>query len=166
MNTSKEFIKFALFDIVKQRPNKKLNLNNATCPFCKSKDYINLESITTLLGWSGKTNPNHQWHWRKCSDCNKIYVVEEKENNIWIVDIETKKVMDGMPSCFEDYLYTCSKCNGDVYRFYTSLKGDKKVKSLSESWDEKLKKYIKHYRIFFECKNCGVKVETEKCHWY
>lgn len=148
---------FEAFEIIIQRPDKKLTVKNAVCPFCSSSNFANEGGRSTLLGID---KMNHKWSYRKCNDCGKNYTVECKNGNVWITDKECN-VLKGMPSCFEHYVYDC-KCGGKVKRKYTDMDGNK-TSFLSQS--NETGKWIKHYKTFFECDSCGKSVQTESDHY-
>lgn len=88
------------------------------CPRCGSSNLQRGGVVTTLVGGfrndllSG--DPNHTWQDNTCLGCELKFTLETKEGEAWItVD---RVVLRGFPACFEDYVYTCSACEGDVYR--------------------------------------------------
>jgi hypothetical protein len=121
-------------DLVKERPDPTLTLDNKKCPFCDSSNIKETDHSMTLVG--GDRDYNHHWRNHVCNACNKEFIIEhkldfaDKNPNIWYVDRITHKVLKGIPSCFESYIYTCSKCNGAVHRIYTALDGITEVKYL------------------------------------
>ena len=150
---------FEAFEIIIQRPNKKLTVRKAKCPFCKSDKHNSLGSRTTLLGIDSM---NHKWHKRKCNDCGKEYTVEEKNKNVWITDNEAN-VLEGMPSCFEFYAYDC-KCGGKVKRYITDLNGNK-TNLVTKKSDEN-GKWINQYKTFYKCDKCSAKVQTTNDYYH
>ena len=148
-----------LFELVKERPDDSLT-RETVCPYCGSTNIQELGHVETLLANFGNEDPNHHWITCHCQDCEKEFGHEYKEGNHWYVERETKKVLKGIPSCYEFYVYTCTHCDGDVVRKYTSLDSgslpgaDRGFAVLSTI------KGVKQYRTFYECKSCGEKVET------
>jgi hypothetical protein len=59
-----------------------------------------------------------------------------------------KRVLKGLPGCFEDYIYQCSKCEGEVRRTYTDLDGNPTNSLVTTTIEGKL------YKIFFKCEKC------------
>ena len=49
-----------LFDIVTQRPLNEAPTDPAVCPYCGSTNTKVLGRSSTLLGFTGDVNPNHQ----------------------------------------------------------------------------------------------------------
>jgi hypothetical protein len=143
--------KFELFKLVTQRPDEKLTVSNAVCPFCNSANYQSKGIRSTLLAFN-----NHTWNHRKCNGCQKNYVVEEKSGNVWVTD-ENANVLKGIPSCYENYIYDCN-CGGKVKREYRGL-DNKPTNFLSSSSTEN--GWVKHYKTFFKCDTCHTEIETE-----
>lgn len=151
---------YILFHLVTNRPAPNLTPENACCPSCKSEHYHSLGNMSTLVG-GGKEN-NHVWSNRKCKDCGLDYCVESKHGNTWITDPETRVIREGMPACFENYVYTCN-CGGRVTRRYTQEDGKSLVGGLHTSFEDG--KAIKHYRTFYECGSCLAEIETDQDYW-
>lgn len=97
---------FELFEIVTNRPSEYKSLDQCKCPYCQSKKLKSRGYSTTLAGMN-----NHEWHDYSCSDCGKRFTIERKGSNIWMTE-KGGRILNGMPSCFESYIYTCSKCGG------------------------------------------------------
>lgn len=143
-----------LFELVKNKPDKKLNGLNVKCPYCKSSDLRTTETTETLVG--GPPGVNHRWESKVCNDCGKKFTLESKYMNYWITD-KDRKVLKGMPCCFERYIYTC-KCGGNVTREYRDKNGSP-INSLS---------YIDgkpQFNTFFRCDTCNKEIETEDGYW-
>jgi hypothetical protein len=147
-----------LFSLVTQRPLNISKLEEVKCPYCKSPKSTEGHSRSTLLGRAGSIDPNHYWHEKTCNECRKFYIVEKKEHNIWITDRQ-HKVLAGLPSCFESYIYECKLCGGEVHRHYTSLEG-KPTTALGWNYLETGEPQ-KLFRTFFECQSCHTKIETK-----
>lgn len=145
----------AFFELVTNRPQEFKN----KCPYCKSTNIRRGGSTTTLVGGGN----NHIWTDTRCQDCRKTFTIEEKGNNIWLTD-RSGKILRGVPSCFERYIYECAHCGGDVDRTYTELDGITPTNSLSYEYNNEER--IKKFRIFFECQDCGKKVESEEEYYY
>ena len=143
-------------DLVTERPDKSLRpiegLNK--CPYCRYRKLTSFGTSSTLTG-----GDNHQWTDYLCRDCLKSFVVEDKGSNAWIVEKNTGKILRGIPTCFETYVYTCKHCGGDVRRHYYKLDEDVYVDCLVT--DIKDGKSIKRYRSVFKCDDCGEQVESE-----
>ena len=147
---------FGLFEMVKQRPNIKLKNKRVKCPYCGAKKVRKRYSSTTLLGID---EYNHKQFYKQCLNCNKKFTVEQKGKNVWITN-EDGHVLDGMPSCFENYTYDCI-CGGVVRRRHENTDGTPKgTLSITMSCDNK--NPIKHYRTFWDCDKCGKTIETEQ----
>lgn len=106
-----------------------------------------------MLGWDGKgLNPNHVTTDYECRGCRRKFFVHAKSGNIWVTD-EASKVLKGIPTCFETFIYTCVKCGGNVERKYTAKDGVSDVKGLCSrningTW-------VKEYCTFYRCVTCG-----------
>ena len=88
-------------ELVKERPDRTLKLDETFCPFCCSTDIKEVEHIQTLLG--GKPDPNHHWHHCECNNCNEKFIKEHKCTNVWYT--KDGKILAGIPNCFESYKY-------------------------------------------------------------
>ena len=148
----------AFLDIVKERPDWSIK-SKPICPFCKSKNVKKGGNLTTLV--AGKYN--HIWNKCECNKCHKTFTMETKERgNLKPIRWYTKdgKILKGIPGCFESYIYTCSKCGGNVVRKHLKPDSDEEATILSAGPD-KNGVWIKHYRTFFHCEKCGIRVESE-----
>lgn len=105
-----------LFDIVKERPDETLSSEPKNCPICEGEKLNFQGKHSTLLGWSGEVNPNHVTRFYLCRNCKLEFTVESKNGNVWYTRAKTSSVLKGIPNCFEDYRYTCSRCSGTVTR--------------------------------------------------
>jgi DNA-directed RNA polymerase subunit RPC12/RpoP len=65
-----------------------------------------------------------------------------------------------MPSCFEFYVYECTKCGGDVTYQHLELHSDQLVEYLHVSSDG-----TKYYRTVYTCERCHHGGETADDHW-
>ncbi len=149
-----------LFELVKERPDPSIPPENI-CPFCESTNVQEKGHSTTLLGSPPGEDWNHHWRMCRCQDCEREFCHEHKNGNHWYVEGregKANKILKGIPSCFEGYAYTCTHCEGDVIRHYTALDGESKVTGLCTSSENG--KWVKKYRIFYECQECKTKVET------
>ena len=151
-----------IMEIVSERPSEEEVGSNPICPLCNNSDIDAGGFRTTCLGYFGGVNPNHTWTECYCKNCNKSFVRETKSGNVWYTS--DGFVLKGMPNCFEKYYYTCSKCSGKVLRKYTALDGISEVQGLSTRNIDG--KWVKEYRIFYECEKCGHGGEVKDDHWY
>jgi hypothetical protein len=98
-------------------------------------------TISTLVGWSTGEDPNHKWSTYLCSSCKEEYVIERKKNNYWLT--VKGKLLLGVPSCFELYIYTCI-CGGEI-----TQKGSTSVsKKVGDTWHTS-------YPRVFTCNKCN-----------
>lgn len=154
---------YSFISLIKERPDPSLSNNIDKCIFCNSEDVEHNGSSQTLVG-----GDNHHWHRYHCKDCDGKFTCEQKDHgdftNYWITTEinDGVKVLKGIPSCFEDYIYTCSHCGGDVRREYKQPDGVSDCGGIL-SYDMKTGKG--NFRIFFSCQKCGEKVETEDEYW-
>jgi transcription elongation factor Elf1 len=151
----------AFLDIVKERHDPSLfhKRENLDCPFCNSTNIKFNGSRQTLVG--GRNN--HIWNNFRCKDCGKDFIFEVKESEkdidfiCWIT--KDKKILKGIPGCYEDYIYTCNKCGGDVHRIYDAPINNG-IQILSTKIDDNGNS-IKQYKVIFGCKDCGQNVESD-----
>jgi DNA-directed RNA polymerase subunit RPC12/RpoP len=155
MKTLTEFVRQ---EKLRERPSGKVS-----CPYCGGhKVRLRGHSHTLIGGGDGTPNgdPNHNWVDYSCSDCGQSFVREYKSGNVWYTDSrQSGKVLRGLPNCFERYVYTCAACDGEVTRRYADMDGTTPVTSLSSSWEEEPKRYVRHYRTFFGCASCGASID-------
>ena len=123
----------------------------AACPRCGC-DFKTYGTGTTLLGCFGPVDLNHTWDYCTCNACQFQFMVERKSGNTWIT--KDKKVLAGLPNCFEDYIYTCVHCNGNVVRKHTAMNGETVVGSLLTTREGK------QYRTFYLCASCNIQIEV------
>lgn len=146
-----------LDDIVAERPLPEKPDDPVICPYCGGSTTRVLSKSSTLLGWSGPVNPNHQWHESVCNGCGKHFTREIKDLNVWYTggrcrDSQASVLLKGRPSCFEDYQYTCAKCAGAVLRTHNDLQGNP-AKALCTKWDGD--RPIRQYTTHYNCTKCG-----------
>ena len=122
------------------------------CPRCGC-DYTVTEITTTLVGIVDGIDANHKWESSVCSSCQFAFIVESKRGNTWIT--KDSKVLAGLPNCFEDYIYTCAHCNGNVVRKYTVEDGCTVATSLLIDKDGP------KYRTFYLCQSCAASIEVK-----
>jgi glutaredoxin len=174
-----------LFSLVKERPDPSLHWDRPSCPYCNAAK-THLESrghCETLLGGIGDHDPNHHWYYYRCKACERTFVLERKNDNVWYTGSfeETvykgqdgkeisiaehghcPEILKGIPTCFESYAYHCAHCGGRVTRHYTAKDGYTKCTCLSSRFVDG--KHIRDYRIFFACDSCARQVEMEWDHW-
>lgn len=152
--------------IVANNKDDTLPFDGAICPSCGNTDIKESGHHMTLVGCLNKpkhklADGNHHWISCECSKCNLKWTKEVKYDIIWYTNPETRKVIKGIPNCFEGYILTCSYCGGDVHRRYSGLDGKTKVDGLCTKVEEIDGKeyWVKKYREFYYCKDCGVEEE-------
>ena len=146
-----------LYSLVTQRPDLTLSKSVIICPFKCRKSTIRVHSIVnSCVG--GYPDPNHYWVTCKCEKCNKDFIQEYKTDNVWYT--AENKVLKGMPSCFENYIYTCAYCSGEVHRKYTELDGVTPTNSLGSKINEE-GVWERDYREFYCCQKCPATIEKE-----
>ena len=154
----------AFLKIVKEKYSSKIG-KRPRCPYCNSSHVKSEGQSTTLV--AGKYN--HLWEACECLNCHKKFTLETKEQGMfkrpirWITSPE-KRILKGIPACFENYIYTCNKCGGEVHRKHLELNSDNEVGCLSSGKDVN-GVWVNHYRTVFICKDCGVKIESENDHY-
>lgn len=142
-----------ILEIVSNKPSDEKRKDAVTCPYCSSYDISKYGTLSTCVGYVG-VDYNHRWTKCYCNECERKFVRESKgPDSVWYVD-EDKKVLKGIPTCFEHYIYQCIKCGGEVEREYIDTKTGKKAKSLSQGLNEK-GEWVKLYRTEYRCKGCG-----------
>jgi hypothetical protein len=141
-----------------------LSASTPFCPYCHNTrspdDVVCQGHSTTLVGHQYGKDNNHHTRNFQCRLCDKGFKVENKGAMVWYVEPETNKVLEGIPACFESYVYTCSKCDGDVHRHYYDMDLKDTVKFLSYGSD-KNGKSVKKFRTIFSCDDCGNEAETD-----
>lgn len=153
---------YPLFEKVTQRPLDEKPEDAAKCPSCNSEDLEKKSECATLVGWPGEgPDPNHRWYDYVCRACQNRFFRECKDDNVWYT--KKKYVLLGMPNCFEEYIYQCKNCGGDVRQCHTALDGKSKVRCLTT---EKIDgKWVKKYRTFYVCDGCSQGTEVEADYW-
>ena len=167
-----------LFDIVKQRPLVyEKPLDAPVCPYCDSDEVRMGSKCTTLVGgWC-----NHVWQRLECLECKMVCVREYKEHgkepdgNVWYTEgrhakhdrdpSKPPRVLLGVPSCFEDYLYDCAKCGkeGAVSREHLKLHSWEPVDVLVRTIGDG--KSVKQYHTTYSCSKCGHGGFVEEDYW-
>lgn len=145
-----------LLDCFKERPLDEKPSDPATCPYCGSGDTQDRGTTTTLVGFSGPVDPNHQWNQRACRGCHKGFVREIKGLNVWYtaerVHGGPSIILKGIPSCFEAYQYTCPLCEGPVLQKQRNLQGGLATVLSSREVDGK---WVRGYTTHYHCTQCG-----------
>jgi hypothetical protein len=114
----------AFFALVRDRPDPGLSVLTARCPACDSDDLLRLVTHTRTplpcdeLDELTPDDPNHHWFRLRCTACARELLLEQCRGNAWVVRYEygCRVLMAGVPSCHEDYVYTCRRCGGPVHR--------------------------------------------------
>ena len=153
----------AFLSIVKERPDLNLSVEYPYCPYCKNRNKETLEQTShsmTCVGGPPGRDPNHHHRLFHCGACRKEFYMENHGSMVWYTEPSTSKVLDGIPACFESYIYTCSKCDGEVYRVYRELYSDEAIVGGLHSGSDDTGKWINYYHTFFCCQSCGVEVEN------
>lgn len=146
-----------LLNIIVQRPVVKRAIKCYSC----AESLKLVSTLTTLLGFlPGGEDPNHITHSMVCGGCNKKYIVNYKSNNMWVTEYEIPRVIEGVSSCFETVIYTCSDCGGDVVQTHYDLDGRLKDSNegLMTSYIEG-RGYAPQYITRWGCVVCGRYVE-------
>ena len=150
-----------IFDLVTQRPNPELKVDNLLCPYgCEGAAFKEIVHMETMVGCSpkGDRDLNHHWISYQCQTCMKVFCKEHRAGNVWYT--KKGKVLLGFPDCFEDYTYTCRRCDGEVVRNYTDLSGKAVPKYLTSQRIDGM--MVKLYRTFYSCRQCKEKVELKE----
>jgi len=153
-----------LFKIVADRPTDD-EPTDAACPCCRSESVRQEGETSTSVGCFPGEDPNHHRVQCWCEKCGQSFTKEWKYKNVWYTS--GGKVLRGMPSCFESYVYRCLKCDGDVRREYTELDGETKAVNLMAVNEGKRgrQKWVRKYRTFYSCSGCGKRTEVEDEYW-
>jgi hypothetical protein len=144
--------------IVIERPDKSLKINEILCPKCKGSNIKIKDTSSTLVGGRKEDDVNHVINNCTCRQCKFNFQQQHRHNNVWYTD--KNKILLGIPSCFESYIYTCKDCGGDVWRNYRG-KNDEEVFTLISYADG-----TKNYKIIFECTLCGRSIESDIEYWF
>ncbi len=142
-------------EIVTQRPEHLSK--SAICPYC-NKTATETGSEQTLVG---DDKYNHFWIRCHCSSCARDFSIEHKGGNVWIVS-DHKKVLKGIPTCWETYVYTCGKCNGDVYRRHVDKVSHQPLNSVVTVIGDDEQNWVAE----FKCDQCGVAAYSENEYYY
>lgn len=145
-------------DLVTERPNKRLKINSFFCPFCKSKDVELVNSCTTLVAGRKEDDVNHVWNYCECNKCHEKFTHEHHYNNTWYT--QNRKILLGIPSCFESYIYTCKHCGGDVESEDYDIKTGEVATVLVSTGDG-----TKLYKTVFQCKKCHKQTNSAIEYW-
>lgn len=148
-----------LLEVVAVEPLTEKPSENGSCPFCSSANIHHGAFSTTLVGGGTDKDddPNHTHTNCVCKDCSRDFVRETRSGNVWYT--KQCRVLKGMPSCFERYVYPC-KCGGQVTREYIDKASGASAKILS------YKDGIPSYKTVYSCDKCKVSIETPKDYWY
>ncbi len=145
-------------DIVTEREDRSLKIDEIFCPFCKSTNILINDSLKTLLGGREEDDVNHVWTTCKCEECGEKFAHEHYENNTWYT--QDREVILGIPNCFEDYIYHCKFCGGNVKRYYVDKITNKPAKSITiDSGGSK------SYDVIFRCDQCKAETVSEIEYW-
>jgi len=143
-------------NLVTQKEEIHLSPDYPHCPFCNSDELEFCKREETLVASYGIYDSNHHWIHYKCKKCNELFIMEYNgcnnakplpRYNVWYT--QCKKVLKGIPTCFESYLYTCRYCGGNVQR-------------QSEDEIDVINYYNCHTKpkIIFKCLNCKEEVKS------
>lgn len=158
-------------DIVTQRLDPTLNEKTPICPFCRSTKVTNSGGMSTLVGSCNPAyDPNHHWANCSCNDCGQTWTMEyagiwpeegqtEPKYNVWLT--KDSRILAGLPTCFEAYIHTCSKCGGDVHRHYRDKQTGGDCGHFLHYKDGK-----PTFNVFYRCDKCGVEVKCSNDYYY
>jgi hypothetical protein len=144
-----------LLEVSQNKPILGITPERTTCPYCFSYNIKDEGECASC---------NHSWWHCQCSNCDKKFVKQVKYNKFdkfaitWYT--KDKKVLRGIPGCFENYILTC-KCGNDLIRKRTKLDGVTTDDSGLTYWDGK--KF--HHRTFYVCDSCNNKTEYPQEYW-
>lgn len=157
--------------LVKERPDPSLSHKPTKCPLCDSSRINLISSSSTLVGGAGSwDDPNHHESKYHCNGCDKGFTVEytglfEASKaagtvvyNVWYT--KNGKVLKGIPSCFEPYIYTCSSCEGEVKRHYFKKGTRQDVGHSLYYVDGK-----PDFESYFICSCCNKEVKSSTEYW-
>jgi hypothetical protein len=146
----------AFFSLVTNRPDPTLNHETCPCRHCGHQGPLEVVGhCQTLVGNVRGADSNHHWRTLKCPACSGIMEIETKEGNSWEVSATEKgKLLRGVPGCFENYIYTCARCSGNVTREYRN-KVSGKVTSCTSVGPEG-----RGHTIWICCDQCKASVES------
>lgn len=147
-----------LLDIVRERPLTELPTDPAHCPYCESTNVKVRSRTSTLVGFTGPVDNNHQWHESECERCETLYTREIKGLNVWYTPYRYRDgtsappVLKGIPTCFESYQYTCAKCSGPVLRTHRDRAGNLTTTLTKSNVGGK---WVREYTTHYNCTQCG-----------
>ena len=146
-------------ELVTERPDETLVGKSIFCPYCGSEEVQTFGTRSTLVGYLG-IDRNHTWTECRCSKCNGKFTWETKGfDQVWVT-AENGKILMGIPYCFENYIYTCKHCGGDVYRKHFNIDDDEEATG-GLSFSVKDGASVAHQYTIFECEDCGEKNKSE-----
>ena len=152
-----EFLK-----LVKERPNEKHWKSNYFCPYCNNKNIIFLNGSSTLVGYGGE-DMNHTCTTYHCNDCNKNFIRETKGNkNVWFTN-KNNKILLGIPYCFENYIYSCKYCNGNVHIKHLNKNDNKECPCLTYVVSNEKLECLQYH--MFECEKCHKNIISENYYY-
>ncbi len=148
--------------LVKERHDPNLTKKHV-CPYCGSKNVKDMGTSTTLL-----VGPRNHFHTEcTCRSCGKQFNHHWKEQGKhwktgevqrvhWYLDRKTRKVLAGIPGCYEPYVWTCKHCGGDV-RLETLSGGTGIITRLPGDPPK--------YEWRFKCQGCGRSAKSMESGW-
>ena len=151
---------FPFLTLVKERPAPELDINEFVCPYCRSYDVVARTRMSTAVG--GDDDRNHVQTTCICNACRMDFTQEHIHFNTWYTDSHGH-VLAGIPTCFENYLYTCRYCGGTVSRNTIDLDGNPAVSLTSRKTESG---WMQEYRYRFKCEECSREVICEQGHYY
>lgn len=108
-------------EIVKDRPCKENYGDPVVCPQCGGTPKYQGGEETSLGDIAGG-DINHKTDIYICG-CGLEFTRHSRRFNIWYARKGTGELLRGVPSCFENFLYHCQRCDGLVERNYRSSSG-------------------------------------------
>lgn len=91
-----------------------------TCPFCGSHDIDQKGDCQTLLAIE---EYNHHWVSCSCKGCSREFTWQYQGDNEWYTKKNDCRVLHGISSCFENSVYTCNSCGGEIHKQIVELDG-------------------------------------------
>lgn len=152
-----------LLSLITQQPVQKADI--VCCPYCQSILFQLLESQSTLLGYARCADPNHYTYTYRCSSCEKRFHVNVKRPNMWITDT-TGRVIKGVSDCWENVIYTCAECGGDVVRSYLNLDGTTRNPNTGLNYHLTDKSIVADFQTKWECVVCLKSCITSVGMWF
>ena len=149
---------FELLDVLDIDVLEELPSHTPSCPVCSSTNLKYLTSVSTLLGGGTGVDddPNHVQTKYFCNSCSRYFTRETKSGNVWYTNPD-KRVLRGIPNCFEEYLYPC-RCGGFISRLYTALDGKTPISLLTYG-------ETKQFHVYYRCDSCSLAIETDHEYW-